>query len=65
VGGITLGMLMNLSKGGRIGLPGVTRIAGWLGRPATTFTRVVPRRRLTVGVDAAMARGRRGWLAEG
>jgi hypothetical protein len=38
LGGFTPAMLTNLSKGGRVGLPGVMRIVVWLGRPAATFT---------------------------
>ena len=38
IGGCTPGMLMNLSKGGRVGFPGVMRFVLWLGQPATTFT---------------------------
>jgi len=40
LGGFTSAMLTNLANGGRVGLPGVMRIVGWLGRPAATFTRV-------------------------
>ena len=39
VGGCTPGMLTNLAKGGRIGLPGVMRIVRWPGQPAAAFTR--------------------------
>jgi hypothetical protein len=38
--GFTPGMLTRLSKGGRIGFPGVMRLVAWLGRPAVTFTRI-------------------------
>jgi hypothetical protein len=44
VGGISSGMLTHLAKGGRVGFPGVMRMTAWLGQPATTFTRLVPRR---------------------
>jgi hypothetical protein len=44
VGGISSGMLTHLAKGGRVGVPGVMRMTAWLGQPATTFTRLVPRR---------------------
>jgi hypothetical protein len=40
VGGFTAGMLMNLSKGGRVGFPGVMRLVRWLDQPAAAFTRV-------------------------
>jgi hypothetical protein len=40
IGGCTPGMLMNLSKGGRVGFPGVMRLVRWLGQPAADFTRV-------------------------
>jgi hypothetical protein len=40
IGGCTPNMLTNLSKGGRIGFPGVMRIVAWLGQPAAMFTRV-------------------------
>jgi hypothetical protein len=43
VGGFTAGMLTRLATGGRTGFPGVMRIAGWLGRPAATFTRAAIR----------------------
>jgi len=39
VGGHTPAMLTNLSKGGRIGFPGVMRIVRWLDKPAAAFTR--------------------------
>ena len=44
IGGFTPGMLSNLAKGGRIGFPGVMRIAAWLGQPAAAFTRAVAAR---------------------
>jgi hypothetical protein len=40
VPGFTPGMLTNLSKGGRIGLPRVMRLVRWLGRPAVMFTHI-------------------------
>jgi hypothetical protein len=40
IGGCTPGMLMNLSKGGRVGFPGVMRLVRWLDQPAAAFTRV-------------------------
>ncbi len=40
VRGFTPSMLMNLSKGGRIGFPRVMRLVRWLGQPAAVFTRV-------------------------
>jgi hypothetical protein len=40
IGGCTPGMLMNLAKGGRVGLPGVMRLVRWLDQPAAAFTRV-------------------------
>jgi hypothetical protein len=40
IGSFTPGMLTNLSKGGRIGFPRVMRLARWLGRPATAYTRI-------------------------
>jgi hypothetical protein len=40
IGGCPPSMLTNLSKGGRIGFPGVMRIVGWLGQPAADFTRI-------------------------
>ena len=42
IGGCTPNTLTNLSNGGRIGFPGVMRIVGWLGQPATNFTREFP-----------------------
>jgi hypothetical protein len=38
--GFTPGMLTNLAKGPRIGLPRVMRLVRWLGEPAVTFTRI-------------------------
>jgi hypothetical protein len=38
--GFTPAQLTNLSKGGRVGFPGVMRLVLWLGQPASTFTRV-------------------------
>jgi hypothetical protein len=38
--GFTPGMLTNLAKGGRIGLPRVMRLVQWLGEPAASFTRI-------------------------
>ena len=38
-GRCTPGMLMHLSKGGRIGFPGVVRYALWVEQPAATFVR--------------------------
>jgi hypothetical protein len=43
VGGFTPGMLTNLAKGGRVGMPGVMRLTAWIGQPAAAFTRCVPR----------------------
>jgi hypothetical protein len=40
IGGCTPGMLMNLSKGGRVGFPGVMRMVRWLDQPAAAFTRI-------------------------
>jgi hypothetical protein len=40
IGGFTPGTLTNLSKGGRIGFPRVMRLVVWLGKPASTFTRI-------------------------
>ena len=37
--GMSTPMLMNLSKGGRTYFPQVMRAVGWLGRPASEFTR--------------------------
>jgi hypothetical protein len=36
----TQGMLRNLGKGGRIGLPRVMQLVQWLERPAVEFTRI-------------------------
>lgn len=44
IGGFTPAMLSNLAKGGRVGFPGVMRIVGWLGQPASAFTRAVATR---------------------
>jgi hypothetical protein len=41
--GFTPGLLTNLSKGGRIGFPGVMRLVRWLDRPAASFTRIADR----------------------
>jgi len=43
IGGFTPAMLQHLQSGGRVALPGVMRIVQWLGRPAITFTRRMPR----------------------
>lgn len=40
IGGCTPGMLTNLSKGSRVGFPGVLRLIRWLDQPAARFTRV-------------------------
>ena len=37
--GFAANMLTHMSKGGRVGFPGVMRIVGWLGQPAANFTR--------------------------
>ncbi len=43
IGGVGAGSLTYLSKGSRVGFPGVMRITGWLGRPVAEFTRLVNR----------------------
>ena len=40
IGGRTPNMLTRMAGGGRTGFPHVMRYVRWLGRPATTFTRV-------------------------
>lgn len=40
IGGGGAASLTRLAKGGRIGIADVMRIAGWLGRPAATLTRL-------------------------
>lgn len=38
--GLAASSLTHLSKGGRTGFPDVMRMVKWLGRPASSFTRV-------------------------
>jgi hypothetical protein len=40
IGGCNAPSLTRLAKGGRIGFPHVMRVVEWLGRPASTFTRI-------------------------
>jgi hypothetical protein len=43
IGGVSAAGLTRLAKGGRVGFPGVMRIARWLGRPAASFTHAADR----------------------
>ncbi|HLJ50847.1 MAG TPA: hypothetical protein VKU01_32775 [Bryobacteraceae bacterium] len=43
IGGVSAGSLTYLSKGSRVGFPGVMRIVRWLGRPVAQFTRLCNR----------------------
>jgi len=43
IGGTTAASLTNLRKGGRIGFPGVMRLARWLGQPTAHFVRITDR----------------------
>lgn len=42
--GSTAASLATLSRGGRVGLPGIMRVVRWLDEPAARFTHLVPRR---------------------
>jgi hypothetical protein len=43
IGGVSPSMLTHLANGGRVSMPSIVRIIGWLGRPVADFTRASQR----------------------
>lgn len=39
IGGVSASMLSHLAEGGRVSIPPIIRVIGWLGRPVVSFTR--------------------------
>jgi hypothetical protein len=39
IGGVSTSMLMNLANGGRVGVPAIVGVIGWLEQPVARFTR--------------------------